>query len=88
MAGAPVVVAASQGTVFGQMALASLAGSTLGNTVSRAAVETGSRAGGPGSRDTKESPGDYKDSKTSDKLKHVLAELSAEAGVGAALAHG
>ncbi|MGC2795624.1 MAG: PPE family protein, partial [Mycobacterium sp.] len=75
-AGAPVVVAASQVTVFGQMALATLAGSTLGNTVSRAAVDTGSRAGGPSSRDTKESPGDDKDGTTSDKLKHVLAELS------------
>ena len=75
-AGAPVVVAASQGTVFGQMALASLAGSTMGNTVSRAAVEPGSRAGGPSSRDTKESPGNDKDSKTSDKLNRVLAELS------------
>lgn len=76
VAGAPVVVAASQGTVFGQMALASLAGSALGNTVPRAAAETGCRAGGPGARDTKESPGNDKDSKTSDKLKHVLAELS------------
>ena len=76
VAGAPVVAAASEGTVFGQMALASLAGGLLGNTVPRAAVETGSRAGGPGSRDTKESTGDDKDSKTQDKLKHVLAELS------------
>ncbi|MFZ3271843.1 MAG: PPE family protein [Mycobacterium sp.] len=74
--GAPVVAAASQGTVFGQMALASLAGGALGNTVPRAAVETGSRAGGPSSRDTKESPGDDKDSKTSDKLTRVLADLS------------
>lgn len=76
VAGAPVVAAASQGTVFGQMALASLAGGLLGNTVPRAAVETGSRASGPGSRNTEESPGNDKDSKTSDKLKHVLAELS------------
>ena len=50
------------------MALASMAGSALGNTVSRAAVETDSRAGGSGSRDTKESPANDKDSKTSDKL--------------------
>jgi PPE-repeat protein len=76
VAGAPVVAAASQETVFGQMALASLAGSALGNTVPRAAVETGSRAGGPSSRDTKESSRNSNDSKTSDKLKHVLAELS------------
>jgi PPE-repeat protein len=75
-AGAPVVTVASQGTVFGQMALASLAGSGLGNAVPRAAVETGSRAGGPSSRDTKESPGNEKDSKTSDKLNRVLAELA------------
>ena len=76
VAGAPVVAAASQGTVFGQMALASLAGGLLGNTVPRAAVETGSRAGSPSSCDTKESPANDKDSKTSDKLKSVLAELS------------
>ena len=75
VAGAPAVVAASQGTVFGQMALASLAGSALGNTVPRAAVETGSR-GGASSRDIKESAGNDKDSKTQDKLKRVLAELS------------
>jgi PPE-repeat protein len=76
VAGAPVVAAASQGTVFGQMALASLAGGALSNTVPRAAVETGSRAGGPSSCDTTESPGNDKDSKTSDKLNRVLAELS------------
>jgi PPE-repeat protein len=76
VAGAPVVVAASQGTVFGQMALASLAGSALGNTVPRAAVETGSRADGASSRDIKESPSNDDGSKTSDKLKRVLAELS------------
>ena len=75
-AGAPVVAATAQGTVFGQMALASMAGSALGNTVSRAAVETDSRAGGSGSRDTKESPANDKDSKTSDKLNRVLADLS------------
>ena len=76
VAGAPVAVATSQGTVFGQMALASLAGSALGTTVPRGAIETGSRAGGPSSPDTNESSGHDKDSKTSDKLKHVLAELS------------
>ena len=75
-AGAPVVVAATQGTVFGQMALASLAGGALGNTVPRAAVESDSRAGGSGSRDTKECPANDKDSKTPDKLNRVLAELS------------
>ncbi|HEY1618827.1 MAG TPA: PPE family protein, partial [Streptosporangiaceae bacterium] len=75
-AGAPVVAAAAQGTVFGQMALASMAGGALGNAVPRATVETGSRAGGPSSRDPNESPGNDKDSKTSDKLNRVLAELS------------
>jgi PPE-repeat protein len=75
-AGAPVVAAAAQGTVFGQMALASMAGSALGNAVPRAAVETGSRAGSPSSCDTKEGPGNDKDSKTSEKLNRVLAELS------------
>ncbi len=75
-AGAPVVAAAAQGTVFGQMAVASIAGSALGNAVPRATVETGSRAGAPSSCDTKESPGNDKDSKTSEKLNRVLAELS------------
>jgi PPE-repeat protein len=76
VAGVPVVAAAGQGTVFGQMALASMAGSALGNAVPRATAETGSRARGPSSRDTKESLGNDKDSKTSDKLNRVLAELS------------
>jgi PPE-repeat protein len=76
VAGAPVLVAASQVTVFGQMALANLAGSALGNSVSRSTVETGSRASSSSSRDTTESAGNDKDSKTSDKLNRVLAELS------------
>lgn len=75
-AGAPAVAAAAQGTVFGEMALASMAGGALGNAVAGATVETGSRAGNPSSCDTKESPGNDKDSKTSDKLNRVLAELS------------
>jgi PPE-repeat protein len=74
--GAPVVVAASQGTVFGQMALASVAGSVLGNAVPRAAAENGSRAGDSSACAAKDSPGNDKDSKTSDKLKRVLADLS------------
>jgi hypothetical protein len=53
-----------------------MAGGALGNAVPRATVETGSRAGGPSSRDPNESPGNDKDSKTSDKLNRVLAELS------------
>jgi len=75
-AGAPVVVTAGQGAVFGQMALASMAGSAIGSIVSRAAAETGSRARGLSSRVTQDSTGDDKDDKTSDKLKRVLAELS------------
>jgi PPE-repeat protein len=74
--GVPMVATVSQGNVFGQMALASLAGSALGGTVPRAAIATGSQAGRPTAGDTKESEGNGKDSKTSDKLKRVLAELS------------
>jgi PPE-repeat protein len=66
---APLVAAASQGGLLGQMALASLAGGALGGAVPRAAIETGARKGGPSS-------GDGKERKTSDKLKRVLAELS------------
>jgi PPE-repeat protein len=75
-AAAPLVAASSQGGLLGQMALASLAGSALGNNVSRTAAETGSRGDDRGSRDTKESAGNDKDSKTQDKLKRVLGELS------------
>jgi len=80
---APMVAADSGGNLFGQMALASLAGGALGGTASRAVTRTGARAGGPSSSDSKESSdndkessGDGKDSKTSDKLTRVLAELS------------
>jgi hypothetical protein len=75
VAGGPVVAAASQGTVFGQMALASVAGGALGSAVPRAAVETGSRAGRFSSSDNKDDP-DNDGSKTSDKINRVLAELS------------
>jgi len=74
--GLPVITAAGEGNVFGQMALASLAGSAVGGAIPRAAAGTGVRAGVTGSDDMKESAGDGKDSKTSDKLKRVLAELS------------
>jgi PPE-repeat protein len=67
--GVPLVAAAGEGNLFGQMALASLAGGALGNTVPRAAT-------GAGAQVTTPTPGDSKDSKTSDKLKRVLAELS------------
>jgi PPE-repeat protein len=75
-AAVPLAAAASQGNLFGQMALASLAGSALGGAVPRAATRPGAREGGPGSGDSKESSGSDKDSKTSEKLKRVLAELS------------
>jgi len=75
-AGVPIVAAASPGDVFGQMALSSLVGSALGNTVPRPAAGSASRKGSAGSADTGESEGDVKDSKTQDKLKRVLAELS------------
>jgi hypothetical protein len=58
------------------MALASLAGSALGNTVPRAAEETISPGGGASSRDNNEGAGNDKDSKTQEKLRRVLAELS------------
>jgi PPE-repeat protein len=69
-AAAPLVATVGQGNVFGQMALSSLAGSALGNTVPRAATGTGARVAVPNAG------GDSKDTKTSDKLKRVLAELS------------
>jgi PPE-repeat protein len=65
-AAAPAVTVGSAGTVFGQLALASLAGSALGATVPRAtsaAAEEGSQ------RPSEE------DSQMPDKLKRVLAEL-------------
>ncbi len=70
---APLVAAASQGGLLGQMAIASMAGGALGNSVSRAAVEPGSQAGA-GSRDAAVA-GD-RDGKTEEKLKRVLADLS------------
>jgi PPE-repeat protein len=75
-AAAPLVAAASQGGLLGQMALASLAGSAIGRTVPRAVTGTGARKGDSGSGDGKDSAGDGKDGKKSEKLKRVLAELS------------
>ena len=69
----PLVAASSQGGLLGQMAVASLAGGALANTVPRAAVETASR-GGAGSRD--DAVASDTDGKTQEKLKRVLAELS------------
>jgi PPE-repeat protein len=74
--GAPLVAAAGQAGLLGQMALASLAGSALGGAVPRAGTRTGAREGDSGLGDSKESSGNDKDSKTQDKLKRVLVELS------------
>jgi PPE-repeat protein len=68
-AAAPLVAAASEAGLLGQMALASLAGSALGRAAPRAANGTGARKEDPDS-------GGEKDNKTSEKLKRVLAELS------------
>jgi PPE-repeat protein len=69
-AAVPLVATVGQGNVFGQMALSSLVGGALGNTVPRAAAGTGAPVAAPNTA------GDNKDPKTSDKLKRVLAELS------------
>ena len=74
--GAPLVAGVGEANVFGQMALSSLAGSAIGGGAARAAIQTGSRGGDVGSGDTKDNVGDGKESKTEDKLKRVLAELS------------
>jgi PPE-repeat protein len=66
-AAAPAVTVASAGSAFGQLALASFAGSALGGTVPRAISPAAIRGGRPTSD---------KDSQTPDKLKRVLAELS------------
>jgi PPE-repeat protein len=69
-AAVPLVATVGQGNVFGQMALSSLAGGALGNTIPRAATGTGARVAAPNAA------GESKDPKTSDKLERVLAELS------------
>jgi PPE-repeat protein len=74
--GVPMVATVSQGNVFGQMALASLAGSAIGGTSQRAAIGTGSRGGGANPGSSKEVSDSDGGSETSDKLKRVLAELS------------
>ena len=66
-AAAPAITMQSAGSVFGQLALASLAGSVLGATVPRAISPAAIRGGRPTSD---------KDSQTSDKLKRILADLS------------
>jgi PPE-repeat protein len=74
--GVPIVATASQGSVFGQLALASVAGSAIGGTAQRAAIGTGSRGGGANPGSSKEVSDSDGDGKTQDKLKRVLAELS------------
>jgi PPE-repeat protein len=66
-AAAPTVTVGSAGSVFGELALASLAGSALGAAVPRATSATAIR----GDRPTSD-----KDRQTPEKLKRVLAELS------------
>ena len=66
-AAAPAITVENAGSVFGQLALASLAGSALGGTVPLAIGATAIRGGRPTSD---------KDSQTPDKLKRVLAEVS------------
>jgi PPE-repeat protein len=67
LAAAPAVTVENAGSAFGQLALASLAGSALGGIVPRAISPTAIRGGRPTSD---------KDSQTPDKLKRVLADLS------------
>jgi PPE-repeat protein len=66
-AAAPAVTVESARSAFGQLALASLAGSALGGTVPHAIRPAAVRGGRPTSD---------KDSQTPDKLERVLAELS------------
>jgi PPE-repeat protein len=65
---AAAAAADSAGSLFGRMALAGLAGSALGGAVPRARAGTGARGEGR--------PASDKESKTPEKLKRVLAELS------------
>jgi PPE-repeat protein len=67
-AAAAPAVADSAGSLYGQMALASLAGSALGGSVPRATAGTATRGVGRPTSD--------KDSQTPEKLKRVLAEMS------------
>jgi PPE-repeat protein len=68
-AAAPAVTVENAGSAFGQLAVASLAGSVLGGTV-RPAISPAAIRGGRLTSD--------RDSQTPDKLKRVLAELSQE----------
>jgi PPE-repeat protein len=68
-AAAPTVTVESEGSAFGQLTVASLAGSVLGGTV-RPAISPAAIRGGRPTPD--------KDSETPDRLKRVLTELSQE----------
>lgn len=67
LAGAPAVVADGSGGLFGQMALAGMAGSALGGAAPRTVGATAGRIGLPTVDKNKQTP---------DKLKRVLAEMS------------
>lgn len=76
-AAAPAVTAGSTGSVFGQMALASLAGGVIGGATPRAVNVTAVRGAGrcPGNGgDGKNNDGTKQ--RTPEKLKRVLAEMS------------
>ena len=75
-AAAPLV-AAGEASLFGQMALGSLAGGAAGGAASRAAAKVVARETGSGSEKSQGSGGaDGKDGTKQDKLNRVLAELS------------
>ncbi|MEB4209430.1 PPE family protein [Mycobacterium sp. 94-17] len=77
-AAVPLAAVESGGNMFGQMALAGLAGGAAGGAVARASAKTPAREEGSRSADSKDSAGKDKESKTSEKLTRVLAEISAE----------
>lgn len=72
-AGAPVLAASTEGRVFGQMALAGLIGGALGGAVPRVASTT---SGSSADADEQTRAPRKEDSKTEQKLKRVLAEMS------------
>ncbi|WP_406817702.1 PPE family protein [Mycobacterium sp. M23085] len=72
------MVAAESGNLFSQMALAGLAGGVAGGAAARASVKTPAREEGSRSADSEDSAGGGKESKTSEKLTRVLAEISAD----------
>ncbi|OSC26440.1 hypothetical protein B8W69_16770 [Mycobacterium vulneris] len=77
-AAVPLAAVESGGNIFGQMALAGLTGGVAGGAVARASAKTPAREEGSRSADIKDSAGNERESKTSEKLTRVLAEISAE----------